>query len=41
MSNTLMGLVDFYNLHQKLAPNEVILDVRGRMNSLLATLPRR
>lgn len=29
MSNTLMGLVDFYNLHQKLAPNEVILDVRG------------
>lgn len=28
MSNTVMGLVDFYNLHQKLGPNEVILDVR-------------
>lgn len=28
MSNTLMPLVDFYNLHQKLGANEVILDVR-------------
>ncbi len=28
MSNTLMGLVDFFELHQKLGANEVILDVR-------------
>lgn len=28
MSNTVMGLVDFYNLHQRLEANEVILDVR-------------
>lgn len=28
MSNTLMGLVDFFELHQKLGTNEVILDVR-------------
>lgn len=28
MSNSMLTLVDFYNLHQKLGPNEVILDVR-------------
>lgn len=28
MSNSLLTLVDFYNLHQKMGPNEVILDVR-------------
>lgn len=28
MSSTHLSLMDFYNLHQKLAPNEVILDVR-------------
>lgn len=28
MSNTLLTLVDFYNVHQEMAANEVILDVR-------------
>jgi rhodanese-related sulfurtransferase len=28
MSNTLLTLVDFYKQHQKMGPNEVILDVR-------------
>ena len=28
MSNTLMPLVDFFQLHQQLGANEVILDVR-------------
>jgi rhodanese-related sulfurtransferase len=28
MSNTLLTLVDFYNQHEKMGPNEVILDVR-------------
>lgn len=30
MSTTHMTLVDFYNTHQKLAADEVILDVRNR-----------
>lgn len=28
MSNTLLTLADFYHQHQKMGPNEVILDVR-------------
>lgn len=28
MSNKHMGLVEFYNLHKTLGPNDVILDVR-------------
>jgi len=28
MSNTLLTLMDFYNLHHRIALNEVILDVR-------------
>jgi phage shock protein E len=28
MSDTQMGLVEFYNLHQKLGANDLILDVR-------------
>jgi rhodanese-related sulfurtransferase len=28
MSNTLLTLVDFYNQHEKMGPNDVILDVR-------------
>ena len=52
MSDTHLGLIDFYHLHQKLGPNDLILDVRrpdefseghieGAVNIPLDQLPTR
>lgn len=40
MSNTLMPLVEFFNLHQKLGANEVILDVRREDEFTAGHIPK-